>query len=86
MDSITINNKQYTPEEYAIVCGFGISYKELVDWVEFHCYCNTFGGQAVCKWIEDFFTEINYHQEALLLKQGNYSKILNQGDINYEEN
>ena len=71
LDTLNINGTKYTPEQFAITVGFGLSYVEMVDWIRFHYQCNTFGEKRVCKWIEDFFTEINYHKEANLLKELN---------------
>ena len=59
LDKLDINGVQYTPAQYAIKVGFGITYNELVDWTKFHKDCNDFGELNLCKWIEDFFTEIN---------------------------
>jgi hypothetical protein len=81
LDKLNINGVQYTPAQYAIKVGFGITYNELVDWTKFHKDCNDFGEQRICSWIEDFFTEINYHEESQYLHTANYSKILTKGVI-----
>ena len=81
-NKIMYKGQYLMPCEAASLLNFSIPYEEICRLVKVHKAANNDPfGSIEQKWVEDLFTEVNYHKECDWLRNKQYNELYKMYDI-----